>query len=201
MSLTLALAALPLTATAQPAPDAAPAVPLRLDIRVFDGTTEITGETVVSVFEAGSRANARRVPRAPGGERQITLPSGQYDVQLVHQDEGRVRGVRWTSLRLLVAYAGEHGRHLEVLNMKRGMGALQVRRTGTTAEEGRVSWTATLHPPDGGAPVGSSIAGDGYALFVARPGRYDVQVRTADGQTHWIRDARIHEDLTYVKHW
>lgn len=182
-------------------PSAPASQPLRLDIRVFDGTTDVTSDTVVSLFEAGRRADPRRVPQAPSGERQITLPPGQYDLQLLHQDDGRVRGVRWTSLRLLVAYPGEHGRHLEVVNMRPGFGALQVRRAGATAELGSVTWTATLRAAGGEEPVGTALRGDGYVVFVAPPGRYDVAVRTSTGATHIVRDAEIREDLTYVKSW
>ena len=174
---------------------------LRLDIRVFDATAEVTADTIVSLFDAGSRTNARRVPLAPNGERQLALSPGQYDLRLVHQDEGRVLRVRWTSLRLLVAYPGEHGQHLEVLNMRPGFGALQVRRAAAAAELGGVPWVATLRPADDGEPVGAPIRGDGYVMFVAKPGRYDVEIRTRAGETHWIRGAEIREDLTYLKSW
>ena len=174
---------------------------LRLDIRVFDATDEVTADTIVSLYEAGTRANARRVPLAANGERQLPLPAGQYDLQLLHQDDGRVLRVRWTSLRLLVAYPGEHGQHLEVLNLRRGFGALQVRRAAAAAELGSVSWAATLRPAGGGEPVGSPVRGDGYVVFVAPPGRYDVEIRTREGETRWIRNADVREDLTYLRSW
>jgi hypothetical protein len=175
--------------------------PLRLDIRVFDATNEVTADTIVSLYDAGTRANARRVPLAPNGERQLPLPAGQYDLQLLHQDDGRVLRVRWTSLRLLAPYPGEHGQHLEVFNMQPGFGALQVRRAAGAAEQGSVSWAATLRPAGGGEPIGSPIRGDGYVVFVAPPGRYDVEIRTREGQTRWIRNAEIREDLTYLQSW
>ena len=198
----LSMAALPLPGD-PPAPkvqSAKPSETLWLDLRVFDGTAEVTTETVVSLFNAGARVNPRRVPQAPNGERQIALPPGQYDLQLLHQDDGRVLGVRWTSLRLLVGYPGEHGRHLEVLNMRPGFGGLQVRRAGE-AELGGVTWNATLRPAGGGDPIGKAIRGDGYLLFVAPPGRYDVEIRTREGETHWLRNAEIGEELTYLKSW
>ncbi len=199
----LSLAGLPMgspAADTRPLPAQADQA-LRLDIRVFDGTDEVTADTIVSLYEAGARANARRLPLAQNGERQLPLPPGQYDLQLLHQDDGRVLRVRWTSLRLLVAYPGEHGQHLEALNMQRGFGALQVRRASASAERGGVHWVATLRPAGGGEPVGAPIRGDGYVLFVAKPGRYDVEIRTRAGETHWIRDAEIREDLTYLKSW
>lgn len=199
LSLIGPLAARPAVAPSPSPPQTAQA--LRLDIRVFDATAEVTADTIVSLFDAGSRANARRVPLAPNGERQVELPAGQYDLRLVHQDDGRVLRVRWTSLRLLVAYPGEHGQHLEVLNMRPGFGTLQVRRAATAAEVGGVPWVATLRPAGGGEPVGAPIRGDGYVLFVAPPGRYDIEIRTRAGETHWVRDAEIREDLTYLKSW
>lgn len=174
---------------------------LRLDIRVFDGTAEVTRDTIVSLYNSGSRVDPRRVPVAANGERQMTLPPGQYDLQLLHQDDGRVLGVRWTSLRLLVAYPGEHGQHLEVLNMRPGYGALQVRRAGTQPELGAVPWTATLRPAGGGSPVRESLRGDGYLLFVAPPGRYDLEVRPATGAPQVLREVEVREDLTYLRSW
>jgi hypothetical protein len=195
-----------LVAVPQPPPRVdVPAVqassPLRLDIRVFDGTTDVTDDTVVSIYDAGTRVTPRRLPQAANGERQMALPPGQYDLQLIHQDDGRVRAVRWTTLRLLVDYPGEHGRHLEVINLRPGFGALQVRRAGMPAEDGRVPWSATLHEAGRREPVLNAVPGDGYLLFVAPPGRYDVEVRTPAGTTHRIRDAEIREDLTYLKSW
>lgn len=198
------MAGLPAATPGSPASDTPPipaSQPLRLDIRVFDGTADVTNDTVVSVFDAGRRDDPRRVPQTSSGERHITLPPGQYDLQLVHQDDGQVRGVRWTTLRLLVAYPGEHGRHLEVVNMRPGFGALQIRRAGPAAELGSVTWTATLHAAGRPEPVGSAWPGDGYVLFVAPPGRYDVTIRTSTGATHVVRDATIEEDLTYLKSW
>lgn len=180
---------------------AQPSEPLRLDVRIFDGVTDVTASTLVTLYDTGSRVNPRRLPLAPSGERQVTLPAGQYDLQMVREDEGRVRGVRWTSLRLLAAYPGEHGRHLEVLNLRRGFGALQVRRAGSSPESGQVGWGATLHPPGGGAPVASGLAGDGYVVLVAPPGRYDLHLRTPDGQTRRLSDVEVVEELTYLKSW
>jgi hypothetical protein len=173
---------------------------LSLDVRVFDGPTEVTTQTIVSVFRTGSRDNPQRMPMGPAGERSITLPAGQYDLQLVHQDEGRVLGVRWTTLRLLADYPGTHGRHLEVLNLRPGFGGLQIRQAGVR-HTGRVDWTAVLRRPGGGEPAGEAHPGDGYLLFVVPPGVYDVEVRTAGGTTTWLRDAEVHEHQTYLKSW
>ncbi len=177
------------------------ATPLSFDVRVFDGTTEVTPATRVTIHDAGTRDAPRQVPLAPNGERQLTLPSGRYDVQFVHEDAGRVLRVRWTSLRLLVGYPGAHGRQLEVFNMRPGYGALQVRRAGSSPERGPVRWTATLREAGGGVEVGTPVAGDGYLLFVTRPGTYDLEIRTSDGETRWRRGVHVVEDLTYLHSW
>ncbi len=177
------------------------ATSLRLDLRVFDGLDEVTDATVITVYDAGSRTTPRVVPAGPEGERRIALPAGQYDLQLLHQDDGRVLAVRWTSLRLLVAYPGEHGRHLEVLNLRPGHGALQVRRAGATPETGVVGWSATLRHGGRDTAAATAVPGDGYLLFVAPPGRYDLDVRTPDGRHERIRDVEIRENLTYLTSW
>lgn len=175
--------------------------PLRLDLRIFDGLTEVTDDTVVTIHDAGGRSNPRAVPLAPNGERQIALPAGQYDLQLLHQDEGRVLAVRWTSLRLLVAYPGEHGQHLEVLNLRPGYGARQVRRAGPSAEAGTLGWTATLRRHGRDEVVATPLPGDGYVLFVAPPGHYDLEIRPREGEPRLVRGVDIRDNLTYLTSW
>ena len=62
-------------------------------------------------------------------------------------------------------------------------------------------WTATLQRAGTREPVCTALSGDGYLLFVAPPGRYDIEVRTATGATHMVRDAEVREDLTYLTTW
>lgn len=183
------------------APAPQPTAPVSLDVRVFDGTTEVTEQTRVTLYTAGSRTEPRQLPLAPNGERQLALPTGRYDVQLLHLDDGKVLRVRWTSLRLLVGYPGAHDRHLEVFNLQPGYGALQVRRAGATAELGTVRWKAALREAGGGNIVAPPQPADGYLLFIAQPGTYDLEITTADGATQWLRGLQVVADLTYLHTW
>ena len=100
--------------------------PLSLHVRVFRGQAEVTKETLVTVFPLGVRINGQAAPLA-GNERRLPLAAGQYDLQLVQEQDGKVNGIAWTTLRLLVDYPGEGGHHLEVLNFEKEWGALEVR--------------------------------------------------------------------------
>ncbi len=173
-----------------------PAPPLALDVRVFRGATEVTRETTVTVYPAGTRSNGRPAPLVAGGERRLSLTAGQYDVQLVQQSEGKVSGIAWATLRLLVDYPGEAGRHLEVLNFDKGWGALQV-RDAAPAPAGATAWTSRLLRTDG-TEVARGVAGDGYQVLVAPAGTYKVAIDRpgAPPRTH---DVEVKANLTYVR--
>ncbi|MGI8671991.1 MAG: hypothetical protein ACR2LU_05235 [Luteitalea sp.] len=173
------------------------AAPLTLDVRVFRGVTDVTGDTLVTLFPVGARTGGRPVPLVPSGERRLALPSGQYDLQLVQQRAGEVVGISWTSLRLLVDYPGEYQQHLEVVNLEKGWGALQVRRAGTR-EQAPVAWSARLTRRDG-SEAARGVVGHGYVVLVAPAGTYDVEVTRADGSTTAIRGVEVRENLTYLK--
>ena len=178
------------TAGAQPAP------PLALDVRVFRGAVEVTAETTVTVFPTGTRVNGRAAPIVPSGERQLPLTAGQYDLQLVQQTDGKVSGIAWTTLRLLVAYPGERGRHLEVVNFTKGWGALQI-RPERPATDGSLAWSARLLRKDG-SEVARGVPGQGYQILVAPAGLYDVAIATP-GQPVRLQDVEVKENLTYVR--
>jgi hypothetical protein len=170
--------------------------PLSLDVRVFRGATEVTGDTTVTVFPAGSRTNGRPAPLA-GGERKLALPAGQYDIQLLQQSEGKVGSIAWTTLRLLADYPGEQQRHLEVLNFEKGWGALQIRPDGPR-ETGPVRWTTRLLRK-GGGEVARGVGGEGYQVIVAPAGTYDVEITQANGTTATLPGLEVRENLTYVR--
>ncbi len=175
----------------QPAPD------LALDVRVFRGATEVTADTAVTVYKAGSRTNGKPVPQAAGGERRIPLPSGQYDLQLVQQQDGKVIGISWTSLRLLVDYPGEFQQHLEVVNLDRGWGALQIRQAGAR-ETTKVAWSSRLLRADG-SEAARAVSGDGYQVLVAPAGTYTVEITRSDGTKTRLANVEVRENLTYVR--
>jgi hypothetical protein len=172
------------------------AAPLHLDVRVFRGSTEVTRETKVTVYAAGDRTNGRELPLLPSGERQLPLGAGQYDLQLVQHQDGKVGGIAWTTLRLLVGYPGEKGRHLEVLNFDKSWGALQLLEYGDTPA-GAPVWTARLLRKDG-TEVARSVAGDGYQVLVAPAGVYDVAIAGARRPIQ-LRDVEVKANLTETR--
>ena len=170
--------------------------PLALDVRVFRGATEVTRDTNVTVFPAGARSNGRPAPLVATGERRLPLTAGQYDLQLVQHQDGKVSGIAWTTLRLVVAYPGASGRHLEVLNFDKNWGALQIRK-----DEPRpslpVTWSARLLRKDG-TEAALAVAGDGYQVLVAPAGRYDVAI-DQPGVPARMQDVEVKANLTYVR--
>jgi len=175
----------------QPAPD------LALDVRVFRGATDVTAGTNVTVFKAGNRTSGKPIPEVAGGQRRIPLPAGQYDLQLVQQQDGKVIGIAWTSLRLLVDYPGEYQRHLEVLNFEKGWGALQIRQAGQP-ESSQVDWSARLLRADG-SEAARGVTGEGYQVLVAPTGTYMVEVTRPDGTRTRMANVEVRENLTYVR--
>lgn len=172
------------------------ASPLALDVRVFRGAAEVTRDTKVTVFPAGTRINGRTAPLLASGERHLPLAPGRYDLQLIQHQDGKVSGITWTTLRLLVAYPGESGRHLEVLNFDRNWGALQIRAAGPRPS-GPVTWSARLLRKDG-AEVARGVGGDGYQVLVAPAGTYDVVISGA-GTPMRLQDVQVQANLTFVR--
>ncbi len=178
-------------AGSQPVPD------LALDIRVFRGATEVTAETMVTVYRSGHATTGKAVPQAPGGERRIPLPAGQYDLRLVQQHDGKVIGIATTSLRLLVDYPGEFQQHLEVVNFEKGWGALQIRQSGAK-ETTKVAWSSRLLRADG-SEAARGVAGDGYQVLVAPAGTYTVEITRADGTKTRLANVEVRDNLTYLR--
>jgi hypothetical protein len=149
-----------------------------LEVRIFAGSEEVTSDTRVTVHHAGERTTpvARIEPRE--GRLEIEVPQGIYDVQAIREQDGRVLTIRWAERLVVMPYPDEEGRHLEVINLKPGFGALQIRARGAGK------------PPDvevfaGGTRdknAGPGHKGRDYALFVVPAGRYDVLARASDGQ-------------------
>ncbi len=158
------------------APSPAPAqADVRLDLRVFDGATEVSRHVRVAVYPAGRHerpvATAVARPTIPG----LLVPPGDYDVQVVWEQAQGASRLLWASHLAVLRYPDEGGRHLEVLNFDPSYGALEV----TVGGGGRGSlWQAILRP-SGGDPRAAPhlpVAGEGYVLFVVPGGRYDLEV-------------------------
>ncbi len=151
----------------------APAASLALELRVFDGPDEVTRESRVAVYRAGDRADPLGRAGASSGTVTFHVPAGFYDVQAIREHDGRVVAIRWAERLVVMAYPDEGGRHLEVINLRSGFGALQVRgRAGGAVPE--VALYAAGVRDKQAAPA---LAGDGYGLFVVPAGSYDLRVR------------------------
>jgi hypothetical protein len=170
----------------------APTPSLTLEIRVFQGTEEVTGQTRVTIHRAGDRSAAVAQAHGPQGPYAFIVPQGIYDAQIVREKEGRVLNIRWAERLIVMPYPDEGGRHLEVVNFTNGYGALQVRTS-----------RASGLPDVGLFPVGERAReaakhprrGDGYLLFVVPAGRYDLQVKDVP-QPAWHADLEVPLDRT-----
>ena len=167
---------------------------LTVEIRVFSGSEEVSGETRVTLHRAADRTAA--VPPAPGheGRHVFSVAAGIYDAQVVRERDGRVVNIRWAERLIIMPYPDEDGRHLEVVNFTNGYGALQVKspRQGEMPELAVFSVGERTRAT--GAPV-PNRHGQDYALFVLPAGRYDVQVKT-DARPTWHTDLEVPLDRT-----
>jgi hypothetical protein len=197
-------------AAAQPAPAASPATPalaippggpnVRLQVRVFDGIAEVTRDTRVRLYPAGHRGTPIRLTLGQDRAYEADIPVGLYDVQAVRMRSGEVAGVRWVERMLVQKYPDEYGRHLQVINLQEGFGALQIRADGS--EAGPVGWSAVATPP--GAPtteVGKAHALGPDLLLVVPAGTYDVKVVLPSAQPAWLSGIDIPDARTRLKTW
>jgi hypothetical protein len=170
----------------------APSPPtIELEIRVFDGSEDVTADTRVAVFKAGERETPlARVP-LEGGRKALDVPEGFYDVQAVRERDGRVVTIRWAERLVVMRYPDEGGRHLEVINLRPGFGALQIR----TKEAGPLPEIALFAEGSRLKPLAPPATGADYALFVVTAGSYDLRI----GPTHqpvWQAGIDIPRDRT-----
>ena len=166
--------------------------PVTAEFRVFDGTSEVSAAARLRVRPAGGDGDALDVV----GQR-IELAPAMYDVQALHEREGGVVAIKWAERLAVMHYPDEGGRHLEVINLQSGFGALQLRATEGALTPAEV----TLFPAgDADTPAGQAITGDDYVLFVVPAGPYDVRIEHADhggsADTHWLLDVDVSADRT-----
>jgi hypothetical protein len=168
----------------------APPARLTLIVRVFDGMDDVTADTRVQVYAAGDRRTpVAGVQKTPEG---FTVPvdAGFYDAQVIHVRNGRVLGLRWAERLVVMAYPDEAGRHLEVVNLRPGFGALEVRGHTTPLPE-----VDLFAPGDHETPAATRIDGTGYALFVVPAGDYDLRV-PQEGDVEWQAGLEVPVDRT-----
>ena len=185
------LASAPQGTTRPPDPAAAgqPAT-LTLEIRAFNASEDVTPHTRLTVHRAGERSEA--IPHARSGDGRVTLqvPAGIYDVQAIHEREGRVVNIRWANRLVVMPYPDEGGHHLEVINFKNGYGALQMRGSAGASFE-----TSLFHVGKRDKPAATPLVSTGYQLYVVPAGLYDVQTR-AHGKTAWLTNLEVPLDRT-----
>lgn len=151
---------------------------IEVEIRVFDGGDDVTADTRVAVFKAGERETPLARLEMRGGRKAIDVPEGFYDVQAVRERDGRVVTIRWAERLVVMPYPDEAGRHLQVINLRPGFGALQIRSKGDMPSDIR------LFPEGGRDGKGTAPVTHGdYALFVVPGGRYDVRLGAGDQQS------------------
>ncbi len=185
------MARLALVAFALAALQASAPATIQLEIRVFDGTEEVTADTRVAVFRAGEREAPLARLVTHDGRKELDVPEGFYDVQAVRERDGRVLTIRWAERLVIMPYPDEGGRHLQVINLRSGFGALQVRAVGS-AEPPDVRLFAEGHREKAAA---AAVTGRGYALFVVPAGRYDIRTGTKE-QPAWHTAVDIPLDRT-----
>jgi hypothetical protein len=159
------------------AAQAPPAATIQLEIRVFDGQDDVTGDTRVAVFRAGEREAPLARLEMRDGRKTIDVPEGFYDVQAVRERDGRVLTIRWAERLVVMPYPDEGGHHLQVVNLRPGFGALQVRGARGAAVPDVRLFADGRHDA---APL-RPVTAAGYALFVVAAGRYDVRLGPDDG--------------------
>src|SRR5687767_5415500 len=165
---------------------------LTLEIRVFLGAEEVTGETRVTLHRAGERTAALAQAQARDQRHLFEVAQGIYDAQVVRERDGKVLNIRWAERLVVMPYPDEGGRHLEVVNFTSGYGALQVR----TARPGPVPELALYAAGDRSKatpPVADSR--EDYLLFVVPAGPYDIQIKTG-GRPTWHTDMEVPLDRT-----
>jgi hypothetical protein len=189
------LAAGPEPFTAQSTPGQGGGERVRLEVRVFAGGEDVTPRARIQIYPSGMRTTP--LAAASRGERHIVeVAAGLYDVQAIVEHEGRVVGIRWAERLAVMAYPDEAGDHLEVINVRNGFGALQVR-----AKEGApVQGDAFLYPAGSrdaarrATPASRTAA---WMLFVVPAGRYDLVTGADLG--HEVADIEITPDRTRLK--
>ena len=168
---------------------------IQTEFRVFDGTAEVSASTRLRVRRSGRDETGRTLE---GPELTVDLEPGIYDVQAIRHREGQVQAVRWAERLVIVHYPDEAGRHLEVVNLAPGYGALQLRTPGVgrpDPERLRIE-RSTAGEPGRTAAV---TAGEGYLLVIGRAGVYDLRVVVPGALPQALSSIEIPADRTRLR--
>ena len=166
---------------------------LKLEIRTYRGTEDVSAATRVIIHRGGQRE--KPVGQiSQGSRRTIAVNPGVYDAQAIHEKDGRVLNIRWAERFVVMPYPDEGGHHLEVVNFMNGFGALQIRWAGSNAP-GPGMDAALFTPDEHSQPVAVPLTPGPYALFVVRAGQYDVLVGRGRAAT-WYHGIDVPLDRT-----
>ncbi len=166
---------------------------LTLELRVFNGTEEVTAQTRLTVHRAGERGDPLRQSTAADGRVLLQVPQGIYDVQAIQERDGRVVNIRWANRLVVMPYPDEDGQHLEVINFKNGFGALQIR-----GKPGTLPDVFLYEPGNRDKPSAAPLRTTSYALFVVPAAAYDLLHRTG-GKSIW--HSRLDVPLDRTRLW
>jgi hypothetical protein len=168
---------------------------IQTEFRVFDGTTEVSDATRLRVRRSG-REEAGQALEGPA--LTIHLEPGLYDVQAIRHRQGQVQAVRWAERLVIVHYPDEAGRHLEVIHLAPGYGALQLRTPGTPRPDPQA---LRIERSTAGEPGRTSTvtSGDGYLLVIGRAGVYDVRVTLRGEAPQALSSIEIPADRTRMR--
>lgn len=156
-------------AAQRPQPDTA----ITVQVYVFNGPVEVTTQTRLAVHQAGDRSQP--VVRTDGGASpvEMALFPGLYDVQATHLEGRRVLNIQWALRLVVMPYPDEHGRHLEVINLQNGYGALEIQ-----AESDRLPPVDLHQLGDRRTPLPVAVTTPDYLLYVLPGGAYDLRTGT-----------------------
>jgi hypothetical protein len=187
---------------AQPAMPVFPAdgPTVRLQLRVFDGIEDVTRETKIRLYPAGRREDPIKLTLGPDQALEADVTVGLYDVQAIREKAGEVAGVRWVERLLVQKYPDEFGRHLQVVNLRSGFGALQIRPEADGVAVAGWSAVATT-PGTPAAEVGKARALGPDLLLVVPSGTYDVKVTLPNAPPAWLTSVDIPDSRTRLKTW
>jgi hypothetical protein len=179
-----------LALVAAPRFQTAPDEQIKLELRLFNGSEEVTAHSRVTVQRAGERGEPLAQVQSGASRVEVTVPAGFYDVQAIHERDGRVLHIKWAQRLVVMPYPDEEGRHLEVVNFQNGFGAIEIRGR----EKGPVD-VSIYRTGDRVKEAALRVAGDDYVLFVLPAGEYDLQVRGSRGAT-WHNRIEVPLDRT-----
>ena len=104
-------------APAQPVPPAEQTV--KLEVRVFDGSDDVTHESKVKLYPKGQRSADIPMTAAGAGQAvSVMVPVGFYDAQAIRERRGEAPSIRWAQQWLVQRYPDEYGRHLRARNFR-----------------------------------------------------------------------------------